>query len=373
MSNPSDGVSLEGTISDTNLFGSGIRVNLTGRLGTDEKTLVFNVTQPWLFDKPLYGSLDIYHKRVTYEELQLTRPVVEKHTGSVLATGFVTSWRNPILHETFIRFSLGLDDIRYQKQETKDKTEIPKAYIHGLETPALSLEAEHFYNILLRKLFDPGAYLSLTANIGKDAKNHPMHPTRGYSWLARSQISLAALNSTIGFYKIDLDANWYTPIIGDFDLILRLHGYFGFATPIRNRAIPYRELFHIGGPASVRGFLYGQIGPQFNVVRNGRNISDSIGGSKTFFVTTELIFPITPDFSMKGVVFYDGGAGWDNPYACCVPNKFISNNRFHYRHAVGVGIRLLNPMPIKVDWGFKLDPRKGEVGSEVHFNLSYDW
>ncbi len=317
--------------------------------------------------------MDIYHKRVSYDELSLTRPVNENHTGGALAMGFVTSWRHQLFNETFVRLGLSLDDIRYEKQDARDKDCIPRAYIHGLETPELSLQAENAYNIILSKEFCPGAFTTLSANVGKDAKNHPMHPTRGYSWLARSQVSLAALNSSIGFYKFDFDANWFTPIIGEFDLILRVHSYFGYVTPFRNRIVPYRELFHIGGPASVRGFLYGQIGPQFSVIRNGRTISDSIGGQKTFFVTTELIFPIAPDFSIKGVVFYDGGAGWDNPYACCVPSKFISNNRFHYRHAVGVGIRLLNPMPIKVDWGFKLDPRRGEVGSEVHFNLSYDW
>src|SRR4029077_7944020 len=100
---------------------------------------------------------------------------------------------------------------------------------------------------------------------------------------------------------------------------------------------------------------------------------DSIGAKKTVYLNAELIFPIKNDFTMKGVVFYDGGAAWDNPYADCIPNRFLVNNSFSYRHAVGVGIRLLQPMPIKVDWGFKLDPRKGESVSEVHFGMTYDW
>jgi outer membrane protein insertion porin family len=373
LQSPSDGVSVEGTIADTNLFGSGVRMNLTGRIGADEKTLVFNLTQPWLFDRPIYGSMDIYHKRLTYEELMLTRPVNEKHTGGALTSGFVSGWRRPFLNETFIRLGISLDDIRYENQSTNNPLGVPRAYIHGLETPLLSLEAEHYYNIILAKEFDPGAYVSLMLHMGKDAKNHPMHPTQGYSWLARSQLSLAALESNLGFYKFDLDANWFTPIIGDYDLILRVHGYVGVVAPFKNRIAPYRELFHIGGPASVRGFIYGQIGPAFSVIRNGQQINDSIGGTKAMFISTELIFPVTNDFSIKGVVFYDGGAGWDNPYVGFVPGKFIRNNTFHYRHSVGVGIRLLNPMPIKVDWGFKLDPRKGELGSEVHFNMSYDW
>jgi outer membrane protein assembly factor BamA len=77
--------------------------------------------------------------------------------------------------------------------------------------------------------------------------------------------------------------------------------------------------------------------------------------------------------SFKGLIFYDGGAGWDNPYAHCLSPQFLRNNRFEYRHAVGFGLRLLNPMPMKIDWGFKLDPKKGEAGYEVHFAMGYDW
>ncbi len=77
--------------------------------------------------------------------------------------------------------------------------------------------------------------------------------------------------------------------------------------------------------------------------------------------------------TMKGVLFYDGGAGWDNPYVNCVNPAFITSNSFDYRHAVGFGIRMLRPMPMHVDWGFKLDPRDGERESQVHFGMNYDW
>jgi len=30
-------------------------------------------------------------------------------------------------------------------------------------------------------------------------------------------------------------------------------------------------------------------------------------------------------------------------------------------------------MPMKIDWGFKLDPKKDEPGYEVHFAMGYDW
>ena len=202
-----------------------------------------------------------------------------------------------------------------------------------------------------------------------------MHPTNGFSWLGRALTTFNFNERVLGFQKYDIDAHWYTPLIGSYDLIFHLRGYLGIVVPFKHKLIPYRELFHIGGPASVRGFLFGEIGPQFNVFEQLSEATrgDSIGGTKATWINAELIFPITNDMNFKGVLFYDGGAGWDNPYVNADNRRFIRNNHFNYRHAVGFGIRIYNPMPLKVDWGFKLDPRKGEPAYEVHFNSSYEW
>jgi outer membrane protein insertion porin family len=374
MASPYSGVSVEVNTSDTNLMGTGIRYNLAGRLSGGEKTITFNLTQPWLFDKPVFGSMDLYHTHVSYDEFTQTRPVNEKHSGGVLTSGFVTGTHHKIFADTFVRFSVGIDDIRYESRSTDGKRESrqPEATLR-MDSFAEQMCARESYNIVLARLFDPGTFVTFTTQMGRDTKNHPMHPSRGYAWLARSVFAIPSFNSGIGFHKFDLDINWFTPLIGDFDLIFRVHLYAGLISPFKNRYVPYRELFHIGGPSSVRGFLFGQISPQFTTVYAGRPSYDSIGAKKTIYLNTELIFPITKDFSMKGVVFYDGGSGWDNPYSREIPQRFLKNNSFSYRHAVGVGIRLLQPMPIKVDWGFKLDPRKGEPASEVHFGMTYDW
>ncbi len=357
---PISSVSVEGNIADTNLFGSGIHFNLTGKLGKEEQTLIFNITQPWLFDRPIYGKFDLYHKRLSYDNFNFTQPVNERYTGGAMTTGFVTGVNNSLLNDTFVRLSLGIDSIKYERQ--------PIAAIKLID-PVEMLQANQDYQSILDKMFANGDFFWLALNLGQDKRNHPIHPSRGHSWLARSQVSVPSLESNIGFHKLDLDVNWFTPLIGEYDLVLRLHAYLGVVTPFKNRTVPYRELFHIGGPASVRGFLFGEIGPQFSI----SNQNDSIGGRKAVFWNAELIFPITPDFSMKGVLFYDGGTGWSNPFVDDVSNKFIKNNSFSYRHAVGVGVRLMQPMPIRVDWGFKLDPRTGESGHEVHFGMTYDW
>lgn len=375
LKNPASGLSVGTELADTNLFGSGIHFNLDASWAKEEQSFNLHLAQPWLFDKPISGMADLYHKRPSYDEFQHALPIHEKSTGGALSAGFVTP-RNKFMDDTQVLFSLGVDDVQYEnKKFNREETLKAKANDVPLPLQTLlppgSIEAIEYQQIL-NKEFSPGAFLWLANILDQDHRNHPMHPSRGHKWKVSNKFAFPTFNSTNGFYKLDIDAVWFTPLIGERDLVLKLRGHMGFATPFNNRTIPYGELYNIGGPASVRGYLYGQIGPKF--------LGDPIGAKKALFVTAELIFPITPDLNMKGVVFYDGGAGWDNPFVNCNNAVFVTDNNFVYRHAVGFGLRMMNPMPIKVDWGFKLDPRKNrfnprlsESASEVHFGMSYDW
>lgn len=357
---PIAGLSAEAAVSDRNLFGSGIQLNASARLSKDERSVIFSLANPWLFDKPLFGKIDAYYKSVGYDEFRHTRPVNERDCGANATLGFVTGVRTiPFIDEVLVRLNLGIDSIRYDN--------VAKSTISGSQQERLS--ANEAYQTILDKLFCPAEFTWISVNVGQDTKNHPMHPSRGHTWSLQVQFAAPTFSSCIGFTKIDLDFNWFTPVIGERDLVFHIHGHTGFAKGYTNHLIPYRELFNIGGPASVRGFLFGQIGPQFYVNGSG----DPIGGSKAFFWNAELIFPITPDFNMKGVFFYDGGTGWDNPYVTSANAPYIRNNRFDYRQSVGAGIRVYNPVPVRIDWGFKLDPRKGEPAYEVHFGMAYDW
>ncbi|MGA9530271.1 MAG: outer membrane protein assembly factor BamA [Candidatus Babeliales bacterium] len=356
--------SFELALSDNDIAGTGIRGSINSRLAGSCKTLMFNLTQPWLFDKPIYGAIDGYHKRVTYDRLRLTKPMNEQVTGGVITSGFsVRSYYTP-LNELFVRFGIGIEKITYEAE--------PEAII-PLTKESEKKAAEEIYTQVLNSLFKQGHALSCFVHIGQDKKNHPLHPSNGYNWLARSHIALPVSNDCLGFYRLDLDYNWFTPLIGTNSLIFRFHTYLGLVTQIGSDAIPYKELFHIGGPASVRGFVFGEIGPHFVVNAPAGIIGDSIGGRKGFIINAELIFPIQSDFSMKGVLFYDGGAGWDAPLPSLLDSSYVAHDRFDYRHAIGMGIRVLRPVPLRVDVGFKLDPRENEKSYEVHFGMSYDF
>jgi len=356
---PVSGMSVKAELSDTNLFGSGVHLNLSTTYSKDEQTALLHVAQPWLFDKPILGAFDVYHKRPIYDELRHVKTVHQKLTGGSVTIGCITQSRNQLLHDVNILLSSGVEDIKYGQPNP------PEALFgNPIEKAA--------YQQILTKEFTPGTFAFVSTKMEQDTRNHPIHTMNGHKWRFSTKFAIPTFGNNIGFYKIELDASWFTPLISEYDLILKLHGYFGISAPFKNRIVPFGDLFHIGGQSSVRGFLFGQIGPQF--------LGDTIGGAKTFFWNAELTAPITADMNMKAVVFYDGGTGFNNPYITPADKPFVTGNNFDYRHSIGIGIRLLQPMPVNIDWGFKIDPRKNklhpnrsESASEVHFGMTYDW
>lgn len=351
LSNPTESLRIGASFSDLNFLGFGVACSASGAFSKQEQELMVNVTQPWLFDRPIYSSFDFGIKRSIYDQFKLLKENLEERTlGGTASLGFFSH----SLYETRLVGQAGGQRIMFKNKAT-------------IREERLSEIALAPYQKIVNERFTNGTLAWLMGSASQDFRNHPMHPYHGYQWLATAKLSFPV--DTFGFMKLDMDGSYYTPLIGERDLVLALHGHIGCVTQIAHKSIPYRELYNIGGPASVRGFTFGELSPSFS--------GETIGARKALWVNAELIFPISPDFSMKGAFFYDGGSGWDtlgsSELSTGEAKELLRNNGFNYRHAVGIGVRVYRPTPIKIDWGFKLDRRKGESESEVHFTMSQEF
>ena len=342
-------VSLE--VMDSNFRGSGILYNFSGSYSQQDKIFIASIANRWLFDRPIYGGAEFHLRSTTYDDfVQTVTPPLEHTIGGSSNLGFRFERLN-----LEVGLAGGFDRICYANK-------IIARTISPVEAIQLAFAET------VQRSFQAGDLPWVGAIFAQDTRNHPVFPTDGYTWSIDNKIGLPHIKGCFGFAKTVLDGNWFTPIIPAYGLALHLHTFVGIVHIFPGFSAPYRELFHIGGPATVRGFKFGQIGPSL--------LGSSLGATKAFTFSAELQFPITEDYNMRGVLFYDGGAGWDTPDSSRIGGidgqSFLRNNSFDYRHAIGFGFRITSPTPISLDWGFKLDPRRklGEQLSEIHIAAS---
>ena len=222
---------------------------------------------------------------------------------------------------------------------------------------------------IVDRTFQAGTLKWFGLDLVKDTRNHQVYPSAGFKTSLSSRLAPPGLNNQFSFFKWELEGSYYRALINDDSLVLCLHGRGGRINKLSETLpVPYKELFHMGGQSTVRGFVWGGIGPAWIT-------GDPLGGRNAIQLNTELIFPLIPDYSMKAHLFYDAGAGWNTPKEGIPFRQGIKRDKFNLRHTVGFGLNLMKPVPAKIDWGFKLDRKKHEKESpsEFHLSMNYAW
>ena len=131
-----------------------------------------------------------------------------------------------------------------------------------------------------------------------------------------------------------------------------------------NTVILLGEYFYLGGSGlgfseSLRGYDDGQVGPL-------SSSGSPLGGKTMYKTSAELRFPISPNPTIFGLFFAEGGNAWEN---------LDETDPFNLRRSVGAGLRLFMPMIgiIGIDFGYGFDHFNAEGKREgqwkVHFQF----
>lgn len=304
-----------------------------------------------LFDSNISGAFFFYTRWDEYDQWHsIDKKPKQRVTGGHAQFGF---WLPRIDKRLQLVFDVGIENI---------KNNDPRAIGRFKEE----------FEPIVRRTFQEGTLQWFGLELVKDTRDHQVYPKNGYKICVGTRAALPGFNRQFSFIRGDMEASYYTPLIEKFilddSLVLCLHGKLGNIQSISNNPIPYKELYHMGGQSTVRGFVWGGIGPAWVT-------GDPLGARNALQFNTELIFPLIPDYSMKAHLFYDAGAGWDTPKEDIPDTTKIKRDKFDFRHAVGFGLNLVRPVPAKIDWGFKLDRKKKENESphEFHLSMNYAW
>ncbi len=348
--------SLRGSImlSKSNLFGQGYDINTMVQANKHRiQRIEASFINPHIFDSDIYGSFSFYRRWNEFEGWNsVSKSPIEKLLGGELEFGFPLT---AIDNRLRLFLNLGIENIENNNPQLSANFD--------------SIIQKQSLEILMNRTFQKGTMLWFGLSLVKDTRNHQVYPSSGYRTTVSLKASPSEINNEFSFVKAELEASCYTALIGTDSLVLALHGKLGGVSSLEpKKIIPYKELYHIGGQTTVRGFIWGGIGP-------ASERGDPIGAQNALIFNSELIFPLIPDYSMKAHFFYDSGAGWNTPRKGLPDGAIIKRNNFNLRHTVGFGINLMKPMPAKIDWGFKLDRKKkdGESSHEFHLSMNYAW
>lgn len=328
-----EGAMIEASISDRNIFGTGISASLGADLSKISTDFNLEFVNPRVWDSLYSLSVDVHKKKYEYDDYSLDQ------TGASITVG-----------REFMRHFYASGGLAYadNQSEILDDTNIDPLY-------AL------FYDDKYKKL-------SAVAGIKFDNTDDYYTPRSGF--IASLNGEVAQLDGTPNDTAID---NGYTDFgdfvklnakfgayyglqdLIDYDLILRykargswLHSSGGY--------IPVAERLYLGGIGSVRGYDSYSISPEVTDV-------GKVGGTWTFSNTVEASIPISEEAKIRLAFFADWGIiGSDDYY-----NQSFSNEN---RASAGVSLEWFSPFgPINFVFAKAINPEDGDETSSFEFTM----
>lgn len=304
---------VSGSISQENFLGTGRKLMLDASLSSVTQQYRFTFVEPYIFDKNLSAGISAFNydrEMDTYDYRKLG--------GSVSLTRPLTD---------YVKIS---SQYRLEKVTVKNIDDNATAYIKQQKGSTITS--------------------ALSFSLSRMTIDDIMNPTKGMNANITTEVAGGPFSGDNNFYSFIGSYGKYFPL-KFLESAFFVKGTAGMIRSYSGKEVPIYEKFYVGGIDSVRGFKYGEAGP---LDANG----DPIGSENQLFFNFEWIFPIFKPAGLKGLIFFDAGQGFDK----------IKD--FSLKTTAGAGVRWLSPFgPIRFEFGFNLNPKKGERGNAFDFAI----
>ena len=315
-------------VTQGNLGGRGQLLKFKTQWGGKSRIFTVSFMEPYLFDEPIWGRVDVYRQMQTYDGYRLYSD------GGALGAG--KSFDEYL--SASLRYSL-------DQSVAKDITAVGLPYV-------LQQQLTHYGTAVTTS--------SLTASITRDSRDFYLDPKTG----ARNALFVEYAGGPLGgdpeFLKSVADSAWYYPVF--WDTVFMARGRIGMVGSLNDKPVPIGERFFVGGSGTVRGFRYGTAGPV-------DPLGNRVGGNKELIFNLEYSFPLVPAARLKGLIFYDMGRAFDDGTS----GKSTEPNRISFsdlKQSYGWGFWWLSPLgPLRFEWGYIINRRPEDQASQFEFNI----
>ena len=304
------------------LQGDGQKFRFRGSFGSQSNELVLAFEEPWLFERRLAFGFELFRRETDYNST----------TYDELRTGIELYLRKRL-------FGLINGQLSYSYEIVDLQNVSPFA------SQIIRDEAE----------FSPRAVSKMSLTLWRDTRNDLIFTTRG-SRIALTT-SFAGIGGDTDYVKVEARTAFFIPTFETGDQVISLLARAGTIWEYSDKPTPFFDRFYLGGPDTLRGFDYRDVGPVSGLGPEGGSI-ESIGGNTYGFGSVEYSVKVADPLRLA--VFYDWG--------------FVNQDEFNfspinYNDNWGVGVRLLVlGNPLRLDFGI---PITTTIARDANGNLRY--
>lgn len=311
-----DSLILMGEISENNLFGLGHRLALSANLGGSSSRYNLSWTNPRLNDSNVSFGVDLFSWEREYDDY------TKDSKGGAVRFGH-SLWEKWRMYESYSYTDTDLSDVS------------PDA------------------SFIIRESQDIPITSAVKASFVRDTRDKLYGASRG----SRNSLSVKYAGGFLGgdsaFTKAEGSTSWYFPL--PFSTVFHVLGSAGQVWENEDGKLPVYERFYLGGMSSIRGYEYGKVSPIDPLT------GDRIGGDRMWYTNVEIVVPVLKEQGVFGVAFFDAG----DSLAEDMDWTFDQMAK-----AVGLELRWLSPMgPLRVVWGYNLDPLRDEPQTVWDFSI----
>ncbi|MEO5862557.1 MAG: outer membrane protein assembly factor BamA [Burkholderiales bacterium] len=321
-----DKLVLQGSVSQSNVFGTGNQVSAHINSGRTNRAYVLSYTNPYYTVDGVSRGFDLYHRINDTTELDNIDHYKIKTTGAGVRYGI------PITETDTVNFGLA-----YELSRISLVSDSPQRYLD-----------------YVNEFGENNSTIKADIGWARDTRNSFFYPTKGNYQRIYGEFGLPG--GDLNYYKLNYQHQWFIPISNAFTLLL--NGEAGYGGGYRNsRELPFFKNFYAGGVSSVRGFATSSLGPKDNDER-------ALGGDRRIVGGVEIFFPlpgVKDEKSVRLSVFADAG------------NVYGKEEKFdlgELRYSTGIALSWFSPIgPLKLSYGIPLKRKPDDKIERFQFLL----
>ena len=320
-----DGLGISFGFKQDNAFGSGNSLGIEINTSKQNRTLVFNTTNPYFTEDGVSRSIDLYQRN--------SKPYLDIDSYAIETTGGSIRFGVPFNEYDTVFFGLGIDQT----------TIVP-----GSLLPVV-------YQDFANKFGFTSNAVPLTVGWGRDTRDSALVPTIGKVIKTSAEWSIAG---DLRYVRGTATYQQYIPVTNKITAALNAELSLGSATG--DSFYPIFKNFYSGGLGTVRGFEQGSL-----TTGTQRALGlTATGGTKKVNFNAELLSPLPgggKDRTLRVYAFADAGGlyGADEPLA-------LQDMRTSY----GVGISWISPVgPLRLAFAKPIKQFEGDRIQSLQFQI----